>query len=242
VDFEKWQSLGNDYMIVEKRALPFELTSARIQSICAAHTGVGADGVLLLSGAEPPRMQVFNPDGSEAEISGNGARQAILYLYRHGYTGAIQTAAGELRPTITSPTTCTVDLGRARLQSDDYPGGPPDGVAELGAGGHTWRFQHVQVGNPQCAIRMTGEQELEDLDLQEIGPEIEHHELFPNRTNVSWFTTLAPGRIRARIFERGAGETSACGTGAAGAAVSRRAVRPAAVVPQCGCGMLPVAR
>ena len=220
MDFEKWQALGNDYLIVEKRALPFELTSARIQSICAAHTGVGADGVLLLSGAEPPRMQVFNPDGSEAEISGNGARQAILYLYRHGYTGAIQTAAGELRPTITSPTTCTVDLGRARLQSDDYPGGPPDGVGELRAGGHTWRFQHVQVGNPQCAIRMTGEQELEDLDLQEIGPEIEHHELFPNRTNVSWFTTLAPGRIRARIFERGVGETSASGTGAAGAAVA----------------------
>ena len=220
MDFEKWQALGNDYLIVEKRALPFELTSARIQSICAAHTGVGADGVLLLSGAEPPRMQVFNPDGSEAEISGNGARQAILYLYRHGYTGAIQTAAGELRPTITSPTTCTVDLGRTRLQSDDYPGGPPDGVGELRAGGHTWRFQHVQVGNPQCAIRMTGEQELEDLDLQEIGPEIEHHELFPNRTNVSWFTTLAPGRIRARIFERGVGETSASGTGAAGAAVA----------------------
>ena len=220
MDSEKWQALGNDYLIVEKRALPFELTSARIQSICAAHTGVGADGVLLLSGAEPPRMQVFNPDGSEAEISGNGARQAILYLYRHGYTGAIQTADGELRPTITSPTTCTVDLGRARLQSDDYPGGPPDGVGELRAGGHTWRFQHVQVGNPQCAIRMTGEQELEDLDLQEIGPEIEHHELFPNRTNVSWFTTLAPGRIRARIFERGVGETSASGTGAAGAAVA----------------------
>ncbi len=220
MDFEKWQALGNDYLIVEKQALPFELTAARIQAICAAHTGVGADGVLLLSDAERPRMQVFNPDGSEAEISGNGARQAILYLYRHGYTGPIQTVAGELRPTVTSPTTCTVDMGRARLQSDDYPGGPSDGVGELRAGGRTWRFQHVQVGNPQCAIPTAGEEELENLDLEEIGPQIERHELFPNRTNVSWFIALAPRRIRARIFERGVGETSASGTGAAGAAVA----------------------
>jgi diaminopimelate epimerase len=220
VDFEKWQALGNDYLIVEKQALPFELTSARVQAMCAAHTGVGADGVLLLSDARPPRMQVFNPDGSEAEISGNGARQAILYLHRHGYSGPIETAAGELKPTITSPTTCTVDMGRARLQSEDYPGGPPDGAGELRAGGRTWHFQHIQVGNPQCSIEIATEQELEALDLQEIGPPIEHHQLFPNRTNVSFFTTLAPGRIRARIFERGVGETSASGTGAAGAAVA----------------------
>jgi diaminopimelate epimerase len=220
VEFEKWQALGNDYVILEAERLPFELTSARIQAMCATHTGIGADGVLLLSEAEPPRMRVFNPDGSEAEVSGNGARQAILYLYRHGYTGPIQTAGGELRPTITSPTTCTVDMGRARLQSADYPGGPPDGVGELHARGRRWRFQHVQVGNPQCAIRIASEAELEDLDLQAIGPAIEHHELFPNRTNVSFFTPLAPGRIRARIFERGVGETSASGTGAAGAAVA----------------------
>jgi diaminopimelate epimerase len=220
VDFEKWQALGNDYLIVEKRALPFALTAARIRAICAAHRGVGADGVLLLSDAEPPRMQVFNPDGSEAEISGNGARQAILYLYRQGYTGPIQTVAGELHPTVTSPTTCTVAMGRARLQSDDYPSGPPDGVGELRAGGRTWRFQHVQVGNPQCAIRVADEHELEDLDLEGVGPQIEHHELFPNRTNISFFSPLARGMIRARIFERGVGETSASGTGAAGAAVA----------------------
>jgi diaminopimelate epimerase len=220
MEFEKWQALGNDYVILEAERLPFELTPARVAAMCATHTGIGADGVLLLSEADPPRMRVFNPDGSEAEVSGNGARQAILYLYRHGYTGPIQTAGGELRPTITSPTTCTVDMGRARLQSADYPGGPPDGVGELHARGRAWRFQHVQVGNPQCAIRIASEAELEDLDLQAIGPAIEHHELFPNRTNVSFFTPLAPGRIRARIFERGVGETSASGTGAAGAAVA----------------------
>jgi diaminopimelate epimerase len=228
VEFEKWQALGNDYVILEARRLPFELTPRRVQAICAPHTGVYADGVLVLSEAAEPRfvarVRVFNPDGSEAEVSGNGAREAVLYLRRRGWTSsnefAIETAAGELRPTITSRTTCTVEMGRARLQSDDYPSGPPDGESELRAAGRVWRFQHIQVGNPQCAIRLAGKEELESLDVQQIGPQIEQHELFPNRTNVSWFSTLGPGRIRARIFERGVGETAASGTGAAGAAVA----------------------
>jgi diaminopimelate epimerase len=98
--------------------------------------------------------------------------------------------------------------------------GGPGGDGELTAGGITWRFQHVNVGNPQCAIAVAAEDELGTLDLPSIGPPIEHHELFPNRTNVSWFTARAPGRIRARIFERGVGETAASGTGATGAAVA----------------------
>jgi diaminopimelate epimerase len=231
VEFEKWHALGNDYLIVAETDLPFALTPARIQAICAGHTGVYADGILLLSEPEQAgfvaKLRIFNPDGSEAELSGNGAREAVLYLRRHGWTEAdtfsIETAAGEIRPTITSSITCTVDMGRARLRSADYPSGPDDGVGELVAGGRGWRFQHAQVGNPQCAIRIGSERELSELDLPAIGPEIEHHALFPNRTNVSWFTEQdpgPPGRIRARIFERGVGETSASGTGAIGAAVA----------------------
>jgi diaminopimelate epimerase len=228
VDFEKWHALGNDYAIFEAGALPFELTPARIRSICAPHTGVFADGILLLSEPDEPgfvaRLRIFNPDGSEAELSGNGAREATLYLRRRGWSDAdtfsIQTAAGEIRPTITSETSCTIDMGRARLQSNDYPSGGPDGRGELLAGGRAWRFQHVQVGNPQCAIRVADEDALAALDLRALGTVIEHHELFPNRTNVSWFAELEPRRIRARIFERGAGETLASGTGATGAAVA----------------------
>jgi diaminopimelate epimerase len=220
VRFEKWQALGNDYVIVEADDLAFELTPARVEAICRPHLGVDADGVLLLSGTEPRRMRVFNPDGSEAEVSGNGAREAILYLHRHGYTGPIETAAGTLRATVTSPTTCTVDMGTARLESGDFPSGSRDGSGELIAGGREWHFQHVQAGNPQCSIRVADQTELEALDLAAIGPGIEHHELFPNRTNVSWFTPLEQHRIRARIFERGVGETSASGTGAIGAAVA----------------------
>jgi diaminopimelate epimerase len=228
VEFEKWHALGNDYLIVEASALPFELTPARVRALCAPHTGVFADGILLLDRPDEPgfvaRLRIFNPDGSEAELSGNGAREAVLYLRRHGWTSSdtfqVQTAAGPIEPTITSAKTCTVGMGRARLQSSDFPSGGDDGTGELTAGGQSWRFQHVQVGNPQCAIRVEDEEALVALDLPVIGPPIEHHELFPNRTNVSWFTPVGPGRIRARIFERGVGETSASGTGACGAAVA----------------------
>ena len=228
MDFEKWHALGNDYLIVEQAALPFALTPARVRALCAGHTGIFADGVLLLCPPDEPgfvaRLRIFNPDGSEAELSGNGAREAVLYLRRSGWTGSdhfrIQTAAGEIQPTIMSPTTASLAIGRVRLRSPDYPAGVPDGIGELVDGERTWTFQHVQVGNPQCAIRMPDEAALAALELPVIGPGIEHHELFPNRTNVSWYAPLAPDRIRARIFERGVGETSASGTGATGAAVA----------------------
>jgi len=228
VEFEKWHALGNDYLIFEAPALPFELTAARIRALCAPHTGVSADGILVLSQADQPgylaRLRIFNPDGSEAEVSGNGAREAVMYLRRRGRatsdTFSIQTAAGELRATITSERTCMIDMGRARLTGDDYPSGDSDGVGELTAAGVTWRFQFVQVGNPQCSIRVPDQQQLHGLDLQAVGPEIERHRLFPNRTNVSWYAVTGRCRLRARIFERGVGETAASGTGATGAAVA----------------------
>ena len=137
MEFEKWHALGNDYVIVEAADLPFELTEARIQAICASHTGVSADGILLLSEPEQPgsvaRLRIFNPDGSEAELSGNGTREAVMYLRRHEWTDsdsfAIQTAAGEIRPRITSDTECTVDLGRAMLRARAIPRDRRTGVA-----------------------------------------------------------------------------------------------------------------
>ncbi len=223
--FEKWQALGNDYVILEADSLPWELSAARVQRICDPHFGVGSDGVLLLSRSDESafvaELRIFNPDGSEAELSGNGAREAILYLRRHGWTDAdtftIRTAAGPITPTITSERTCSVDMGRASTSSKDFPSGAHDGRDRLTAAGREWDFQHVSIGNPQCAIEV-GE-ELEELDLGAIGPEIEDHELFPNRTNVS-FLRIDGSRVRARIFERGVGETLSSGTGASGAAVT----------------------
>ena len=227
MEFEKWQALGNDYAILEEALLPFELTPERVRAVCAPHTGVGADGVLLLSRTEEPgfvaALRIFNPDGSEAELSGNGVREAAMYLRRHGWADSdsfsVSTAAGEVRASIRRPQTCTVDMGRARLASKkDFPSGGDDGAGTLTAGGRELSFQFVSVGNPQCSIET--DDGLEELDLEELGPPIESHELFPNRTNVSFWRREGDAAIRARIFERGVGETMSSGTGATGAAVA----------------------
>lgn len=224
--FEKWQALGNDYLILEAAELPWELNAARIEWLCDPHFGIGSDGILLLARSEDPDfvadLRIFNPDGSEAELSGNGARQAILYLRRHGWTDAdefaISTVAGPIRPTVTGELTCSVDMGRAATRSKDFPSGDPDGRGTVRSAGRDWEFQHVSIGNPQCAIVVEAA-ELPDLDLEEIGPAIEASELFPNRTNVS-FLAIDGSTVRARIFERGVGETLSSGTGASGAAVT----------------------
>jgi diaminopimelate epimerase len=187
---------------------------------------VGSDGVLLLS--KPTErgyvasLKIFNPDGSEAELSGNGAREAIMYLRRRGWadsdTFSIQTAAGEIRPTITGPDTCRVDMGRAKLTSKDFPSGGDHGRGTVAVAGQSFAFQHVSIGNPQCAIEVSAG--LEAIDLGVVGPPIEASDLFPNRTNVSFWRRDTGSEITARIFERGVGETLSSGTGATGAAVA----------------------
>ena len=134
MQFEKWQALGNDYIIVEQRHLGFELSTKRIARICEFHMGVGSDGMLLLDESDDPELvatlRIFNPDGSEAELSGNGAREAIMYLRRSGNAQsdefAIGTAAGVVKPRITSATECEVQMGTASLTSKDFPDGPPE--------------------------------------------------------------------------------------------------------------------
>ena len=213
--FEKWNALGNDYVIVERDEIPFELTPERVRRICAPHSGIGSDGLLLLSRSETrgfvASLRIFNPDGSEAELSGNGAREAIMYLRRRGWTDSdtfsIETAAGEIRPTITGETTCTVDMGRAKLAGD----------GTLTSDDREFAYRHITVGNPQTAI------EVDDLDfdLPRYGAPIESNtELFPNRTNVSFWRRDSDSEITARIYERGVGETMSSGTGASGAAVA----------------------
>jgi len=234
IPFEKWQALGNDYVIVESADLPFALTPARVERICAPHTGVGSDGVLLLSppssGDAVAALRIFNPDGSEAELSGNGAREAIMYLRRSGRAEAdsftVETAAGPVRPRITGPATCAVEMGRAATASAFHPEGPADGRGEIDVGERTVAFRHVAIGNPQCAIGLATPAEVEALDLAAVGPGIERDPRFPQRTNVSFYSPLPDAeagegsRIRARIFERGVGETMSSGTGASGAAVA----------------------
>src|SRR5688500_7861183 len=137
--FEKWQALGNDYIVVEATELPWELTAERIRRICEPHHGVGSDGILLLSAHEDERyvaeLRIFNPDGSEAELSGNGAREAVLYLREAGWTDAdtftIITKAGEVTPTITGPGEVSMAIGRAT----DH------GTGTVESAGREWSFR-----------------------------------------------------------------------------------------------------
>jgi diaminopimelate epimerase len=226
--FEKWQALGNDYIVLERDEIDFELTPKRIRRVCEPHFGCHSDGILLLSRTDDDRyvaeLRIFNPDGSEAELSGNGAREAVLYLRRSGWTDedtfTILTAAGEITPTLTGPGSARVGMGRAATTSREYPDGAENGRGTIEVAGREREFQHVSIGNPQCAIEI--DEGLEDLDLPKIGPAIESAPIFPNRTNVSfWAVADQEGRVvRARIFERGVGETLSSGTGASGAAIA----------------------
>ncbi len=224
--FAKWQALGNDYIVLEDDDVPFDLSPARVRAICEPHFGLHSDGILLLSRPADPtahvaELRIFNPDGSEAELSGNGVREAVLYLRAAGWTDqdtfTILTAAGDIAPTLTGPNSASVDMGRATTTSPDFPSGPEDGRGTIDVGGTDREFQHVSIGNPQCAIEVA--EGLEELDLPAIGPAIESAAIFPNRTNVS-FWCAEGSRVRARIFERGVGETLSSGTGATGAAVA----------------------
>ena len=245
--FEKWQALGNDYLIIEASELPWDLTEERIRLLCHRNLGPGSDGILLLSPSDTDavaELRIFNPDGSEASLSGNGAREAAMYLRKRGWTDqdifSIETAAGTVEPAILDARNCAMNLGTARTASDNWPSGPADGIGSCTVAGGERTFQFVDVGNPQMAIRIDDPDELESLNLPTVGPELEHDSRFPNRTNVS-FWSVDGAQVRARIFERGVGETLSSGTGASGAAVAAHlAGAPAALTVNLDGGELGV--
>jgi len=228
MELERWQALGNEYLIVERERLRFELSAKKVRLLCDAREGLGADGVLELSHDDDDRVSadltIWNADGPQAELSGNGSRQAFLYLRSSGWTDsdslAIKTPAGVITAELTGPDSATVSIGRAATSSSQFPSGPDDGRAEIEIDGEEVAFQFVSVGNPQCVFEVASSAALDSIELDRIGPLVENDGRFPGRTNVSWWTTLGDGQIRARIFERGVGETASSGTGAAGAAVA----------------------
>ena len=239
----KWQGLGNDYLIVDEWTLPRALTSASIGLLCDRHLGLGSDGILLNcrpTGAVPgaiARMRIFNPDGSEPEMCGNGIRMFARYLRASGATSesefTVETAAGPIRPAVIADGRVRVDMGLARFVSSSVAPeagrtsglyeGPAEGEivdALLKANGESRRFTFVDVGNPHCVLRVD---DPDSCDVARIGSAIEHHCLFPNRVNVQFARLETDGSVRMRVWERGVGETRASGTGATavGAAFAR---------------------
>lgn len=230
--FSKWHGLGNDYIIVEERELPQSPDPRQCSLLCDRHFGVGADGILVhcppsgtVSGAVA-RMRIFNPDGSEPEMCGNGIRMFATYLKRQGLVGdgevTVETLAGPIRPRTLADGRVRVHMGVARFTSaaiDSGALGTNGDIVEreLEADGATYVFTFVDVGNPHCVIVS---QSVEDVELERIGPAIETHPLFPRRTNVEFIQRETDGSITMRVWERGVGETQACGTGATAVGVA----------------------
>ncbi|NLG64059.1 MAG: diaminopimelate epimerase [Actinobacteria bacterium] len=224
--FSKWQGIGNDYIVLHREEVPFDLTPERVRIICDRHVGVGSDGILLVgprTGEDRFRLQIFNPDGTEAEMCGNGVRMVARKLKMEGSLAGdsvvLETKAGEIIPTIIDDYRVRVDMGIARFGGEKLAYFPDEAVGvSLQAAGRNFTFTFVDVGNPHAVIESPWPLEL--VPLHEVGPMIETHEYFPRRANVEFVVAIDEHRAKLRVWERGVGETKACGTGATATAVA----------------------
>ena len=226
MQFSKWQGLGNNYIVLHDEEIPFELTPERVRLLCDRNVGIGADGIMVIgarTGEDRFAVRIYNQDGSEAEMCGNGVRMVARKLKMEGSisgdTVVLETAAGEIVPTLGEGYMVTVDMGIARFGGEKLKGFDHDCVEEsLNAAGRTFSFTFVDVGNPHAVIQSPWPLEL--VPLHEIGPVIEEHKFFPRKANVEFVKVLGEHSAKVRVWERGVGETRACGTGATATAVA----------------------
>ncbi|MDF9408027.1 diaminopimelate epimerase [Pelotomaculum isophthalicicum JI] len=230
--FTKVQGLGNDFILadyIEEKFIPDDFPGIAVKA-CDRHFGIGADGLvpLLTSEVADIKMRIFNSDGSEAEMCGNVIRCAAKYLFEHGIVRKnkikVETLAGIMIPELIIEnervSMIRVDMGEPRLQRSEIPmEGPPGKVVNepLEAGGIIYNVTAVSMGNPHCVIFVP---DVEQIPLQTAGPLLEKHHLFPCKTNVEFVQVDNQDEVYMRVWERGAGETMACGTGACAAAVA----------------------
>jgi diaminopimelate epimerase len=224
--FEKMHGLGNDFLVVDDREQQPVDWPSLAQRVCERHTGVGADGVLLIQSSDIAdlRMRLFNADGSEAEMCGNGIRCVAEYVAVHGISGdrvVWETGAGAMVTERLGDDLVTVDMGPPRFAPEEIPF-DAEGLDEvidqpLDVAGRTLRITAVSMGNPHCVVVVD---DVAAFPLAEIGPLVERHPRFPQRTNFEIVQVLSRTRVRQRTFERGVGETNACGTGASAVGVA----------------------
>lgn len=218
------QGCGNDYVYVnlfkEQLADPAELS----RKVSAQHFGIGADGLITIGASEQAdfRMRIYNADGSEAEMCGNGIRCVAKYVYDHGMTDAeevsIETGAGiktlKLEVKDNKVERVRVDMGQPALAPSACPVLlPGEKVVDVPVevDGTEWRMTCVSMGNPHAVVFVP---KVSDLPLEQLGPKFENHSLFPKRVNTEFVEILGRDEISMRVWERGSGETLACGTGA----------------------------
>jgi len=243
--FRKIHGLGNDYLVAEALG-DLSLNAHWVRELCHRHTGLGSDGILEPTESEKADfgLRIHNPDGSEAEKSGNGLRIYAYWLVAH--RGAptsftVETLGGIVSCEVDG-TTVTVDMGLASAKPQDVPvdQSEPFVDAEIpGLGG--LRGTAIGIGNPHCVLFF--DDDLDSLPWRQWGPLIESHALFPKRTNVQFARVLSPDRIALRIWERGAGETAASGSSASAvcaAAVGKGLCEPGKIIAEMPGGELSV--
>ncbi|MCH7928042.1 MAG: diaminopimelate epimerase [Candidatus Dadabacteria bacterium] len=221
-NFVKSHGLGNDYIVIDPKNISFELSPEAIKLICHRNYGVGSDGILLLTKSDTADfgLRILNPDGSEAEKSGNGIRIFAKFLYEHGYTNkdnfTIETLGGLVKADLEikngKVAIITVDMGKASFKSNEIPveGQQREVIQEeIRVNGDILEFTAVTVGNPHCVIFFD---ELDEKLLRKIGPLLENHKIFPNRTNVQFAKVVSSNEVEILIWERGAGYTLASGS------------------------------
>ncbi|MFN8222580.1 MAG: diaminopimelate epimerase [Gaiellales bacterium] len=208
--FEKWHALGNTYLVIE-RPVTGALDPGRVRRLCDPELGIGSHGVLEIvsRGVQTAEIVIWNPDGSVAEMSGNGTRIAALWL--SGETGAaevrITTAGREIHGRVVGQMQAELDMGRVEVGSLD----------RLDVDGEAVSFVPVSVGNPHAVVHLPGARR---DDLLRLGPAIERHSRFPDRTNVQLVDPVGPTELQVLVWERGAGETPASGSSATAAAAA----------------------
>jgi len=233
IRFVKMHGLGNDYLVVDAMQGQPEETklSALARALSDRHFGIGADGLILVlpSRVADFHMRIFNCDGSEAEMCGNGVRLFAKYVYEHGLTQEreleIETLAGIIRPSLRvkggEVMQVKVDMGEPRLRRSEIPMKGPDAPQVVGeklkVNGRRLAITAVSMGNPHCVVFVD---DVEQTPVEKFGPAIERHDLFPRRTNVEFAQVVSQSQIKMRVWERGSGETLACGTGASATLVA----------------------
>ena len=229
IKFTKMQGLGNDYVYIDCYSKKQEIQneSSLAKFISDRHFGVGADGLILICKSEIAdfKMRMFNNDGSEAEMCGNGIRCVGKFVYDKHLTDktkiTVETLAGikELQLKIKEGKVekVTVDMGKPILQLEKIPVNAKANPITLNVEDKKFEFMCVSMGNPHAVTFIN---DMQELDIEKYGPKIEKHEIFPNKTNVEWIQIIDREHIIMRVWERGTGETLACGTGACASVVA----------------------
>ena len=242
IRFTKMHGCGNDYVYIDggKELIPQEKKSELARKVSDRHFGIGSDGLIFINPVDDPavdfEMEMYNADGSRSEMCGNGIRCVAKYVYDHRLTNKKQltiVSAGKNKfinlavgadDTVDS---VKVDMGAPILKAAEVPvsvnansncalpGIPADAVIDypINAAGRQWNMTCVSMGNPHAVVFLPDDMDLASFDIEHIGPEFENHECFPNRTNTEFVKVDDRGNVHMRVWERGTGETLACGTG-----------------------------